>query len=316
MKRPFISVIVTAYNRKEFLLEALQSAVNQTLKRDKYEIICIKNFKDAKIDRYIKDNGIINILKNQATIGEYLYLATKKSHGEVLVFLDDDDIFDNRKLSRVYGLLKSSDIEYYHNNITKEKEFINTVKLEEKALKITADEYTKKYNILHSSAFCMSAIAIKKILMQKYLKEVVNLRGNQDCFSLSIALANNSNVLIDNNKLTFYRVHGNNISKQNDSNKAIESEINLNIPSLKFIRGIIVKSNSDSAMFFLDTVIFQAQTRLDMLKGDKKGLIRDTINFFKVYGFKLLRNKYFLRRLTLILVFFVYKDYAIKRFLN
>ena len=316
MENPFISVIITAYNRKEFILEALQSAVNQTLKRDKYEIICIKNFKDAKIDRYIKDKGIINVLKNHATIGEYLYIATKKSHGEIIVFLDDDDIFDNRKLSRVYGLLKSSDIEYYHNNITKEKEFINTVKLEEKALKITADEYTKKYNILHSSAFCMSAIAIKKILMQKYLKEVVNLKGNPDCFSLSISLANKANILIDNNKLTFYRVHGNNISKQNDSNKAIESEINLNIPSLKFIRGIIVKSNSDSAMFFLDTVIFQAQTRLDMLKGDKKGLIRDTINFFKVYGFKLLRNKYFLRRLTLILVFFVYKDYAIKRFLN
>ncbi len=60
MENPFISVIITAYNRKEFILEALQSAVNQTLKRDKYEIICIKNFKDAKIDRYIKDNGIIN----------------------------------------------------------------------------------------------------------------------------------------------------------------------------------------------------------------------------------------------------------------
>ena len=47
--KPTLSVIVTAYNRKEFLLEALQSAVNQTLKREEYEIICIKNFKDAKI---------------------------------------------------------------------------------------------------------------------------------------------------------------------------------------------------------------------------------------------------------------------------
>ena len=43
---PFISVIITAHNRKEFLLEAVNSALNQTLPKDEYEIIVVKNFQD------------------------------------------------------------------------------------------------------------------------------------------------------------------------------------------------------------------------------------------------------------------------------
>ena len=39
-----ISVIVTAYNRKEFLKEALESLNNQTLGKDKFEVILITNF--------------------------------------------------------------------------------------------------------------------------------------------------------------------------------------------------------------------------------------------------------------------------------
>jgi len=53
----YISVIITAYNRKEFLLDAFNSALNQTLSRDKHEIIVTKNFRDSKIDSYIKKNG-------------------------------------------------------------------------------------------------------------------------------------------------------------------------------------------------------------------------------------------------------------------
>lgn len=311
-----ISVVVTAYNRKDFLLDALNSAVNQTLSRDLYEIMCIKNFSEENIDSYISKNKIISIKTGNCNLGEYLKIAAEKANGQVIAFLDDDDVFDSRKLSRVYKLLKSNDIGYYHNDMTREEKDLNNGDIKKNVLKISPSGYNKNYNVLHSSAFCMSAIVIKRSLLEKYSKDITNLKSNPDCFSLSISLVNNVNILIDNNKLTFYRVHANNTSKQNDLTKAIESEISLNIPSLKFIREIIAKSNSNLALLFLDTVIFQAQTRLDMLKGDKSGLTKDTGKFFKEYGLKLLRNKPFLRRVMLILVFFVYKNYAIKRFLS
>ena len=39
--------------------------------------------------------------------------------------LDDDDVFDSRKLSRVYELMKSNDIGYYHNGMTREEKDLN-----------------------------------------------------------------------------------------------------------------------------------------------------------------------------------------------
>jgi glycosyltransferase involved in cell wall biosynthesis len=41
---PFISVIITAHNRREFLLDASNSALNQALLKDEYEITFVKNF--------------------------------------------------------------------------------------------------------------------------------------------------------------------------------------------------------------------------------------------------------------------------------
>ncbi|ACP54591.1 glycosyltransferase family 2 protein [Saccharolobus islandicus] len=58
---PYISVIITAYNRKQFLLDAIKSALNQTLNRTEYEILVAKNFKDDNIDNYLYKNGMKNI---------------------------------------------------------------------------------------------------------------------------------------------------------------------------------------------------------------------------------------------------------------
>ena len=62
MDDPFISVIILAYTRKDFLFDAIKSAINQTLNRNLYEIIVIKNFQDETIDDFIRDNGITSVL--------------------------------------------------------------------------------------------------------------------------------------------------------------------------------------------------------------------------------------------------------------
>ena len=112
----YISVIVTAYNRKEFLLEALKSTVNQTLDRKHYEIILIKNFRDDSIDKYTEENNIKNIIMD-GTVGEFLNAAIIKSQGNIISFLDDDDLFAKYKLEYVYNLFNNSDnLVYYHNN--------------------------------------------------------------------------------------------------------------------------------------------------------------------------------------------------------
>ncbi|AAT42890.1 glycosyltransferase [Picrophilus oshimae] len=105
MEDLFISVIITAYNRKEFLLDAVKSALNQTLSKEKYEIIVIKNYNDDNIDEFLNKNNIKNIIMD-GTIGEYLYKGINESKGDIISFLDDDDLFFNNKLEYVYNLFK------------------------------------------------------------------------------------------------------------------------------------------------------------------------------------------------------------------
>jgi len=90
---PFISVIIMAYNRKEFLLNAIKSALNQTLSKDKYEIIVVKNFNDEIIDKFIDENNIINIYSDEKATSRQIVDAMKIARGDVISFLDDDDEF-------------------------------------------------------------------------------------------------------------------------------------------------------------------------------------------------------------------------------
>ncbi|MFP3287412.1 MAG: glycosyltransferase [Acidilobus sp.] len=57
MNQPYISVIVTAYNRRRYLPFALRSLEAQTLPRDKFEVIVVKNFDDKESDSIISRNG-------------------------------------------------------------------------------------------------------------------------------------------------------------------------------------------------------------------------------------------------------------------
>jgi glycosyltransferase involved in cell wall biosynthesis len=41
MSDPLISVITVAYNRREFIIEAVKNVTNQTLPKDEYELIVV-----------------------------------------------------------------------------------------------------------------------------------------------------------------------------------------------------------------------------------------------------------------------------------
>jgi glycosyltransferase involved in cell wall biosynthesis len=114
--KPYISVVITAYNRKEFLLDAFDSALNQTLDRSKYEIIVSKNFIDEKIDGYIKKNGGRLVFFEKGGIGPRIADALKYVKGEVICFLDDDDLFTREKLEYVYNIFQKNKNIVYMNN--------------------------------------------------------------------------------------------------------------------------------------------------------------------------------------------------------
>ncbi len=113
---PFISVIITAHDRREFLLEAVNSALNQTLPKDEYEIIVVKNFEDERIDRFLEEHNVKNIVTKEEPLGAKIVKGVEESRGEVVSFLEDDDLWLPQKLEIVKQVFKDKDVMYYHNN--------------------------------------------------------------------------------------------------------------------------------------------------------------------------------------------------------
>ena len=107
---PKISVGVSAYNRKDYLRESLNSLLNQTI--DDYEIIVVD---DGSTDgtgemvqrefpsvRYIyKENGGDASAKNR---------AAEAAGGKYLVYLDSDDLFYPDSLERLLAPLEVSPV--------------------------------------------------------------------------------------------------------------------------------------------------------------------------------------------------------------
>ena len=304
--KPRLSVVVTAYNRKEFLLEALHSAVNQTLPRDSYEIICIKNFKDNKIDNYIKNQGIINVLKKQATLGEYLYIATKKSHGEIIVFLDDDDIFSKYKLERINYLFSKYQIGFYHNSSIKGEKFEDRFILHKDSFKIINPAKIKLKDI-RIATFNLSSIAVKKDTLYKHINELREIIASQDSFMLLISLIEKSNIFIDNSKYTFYRLHNKNVSYPKSIEKHLKFNRKLELPALIYQLNLAKAYNSKAAKLVLKNLVFMTTSTISIEENNKKELIKA----FTYIPFVM--DKKLFKRVLLSILFLLGSNYPYKK---
>lgn len=69
----FITVIIVAYDLKQFILEAIKSVLNQTLPKERYEVIVIKNYLDDNIYEFATKTRIKNIFsKKRACLVNYI----------------------------------------------------------------------------------------------------------------------------------------------------------------------------------------------------------------------------------------------------
>jgi glycosyltransferase involved in cell wall biosynthesis len=87
--KPLISVLITAYNRREYLGQAVESALNQTLPRTEYEVVVTKNF-DHECDREWASRGVKLVWFDGAAQGPQVADALPYCSGRYIAFLDDD----------------------------------------------------------------------------------------------------------------------------------------------------------------------------------------------------------------------------------
>ncbi len=95
---PRFSVIITAYNRRQFLPEAIRSALAQTVPPSEREILVVTNFEDTAADALVRENGLRSMRLDVPEPSPKLWAALAETKGELVALLDDDDVWEPDKL--------------------------------------------------------------------------------------------------------------------------------------------------------------------------------------------------------------------------
>lgn len=109
-EKPLISVVIPTYNRKFALLKAIDSVLKQTY--TKIEIIIVDNGSSdgtEEIVKKIKDNRIKYFFMKNLGANPARNLGIKKSQGNYIAFLDDDDEWIENKLEKQLERIKTNE---------------------------------------------------------------------------------------------------------------------------------------------------------------------------------------------------------------
>ena len=255
-----ITVIITAYDRKELIIRDIKSVLNQSISNNGYELIVVKNYNDKIIDGYIEKNGIKNIYSKDKSLGGKLAEAIKVSTGEIITFLEDDDAFALGKLEYVHSLFTNNkNLVYYHNSYTP----VNG--------KYSITEYANSL-----PDFNMSFIAIKKEIIN--VDEIFGITDSIDTFMYLSAVESGKFLIINRKKLTFYMVHS------SASNIFLRDFKDFNAARITYINNVIKTLDiflnffkSSKAKKYLDSQI--TYYRLLKFVYDKESIPENIINF-------------------------------------
>jgi glycosyltransferase involved in cell wall biosynthesis len=108
-----VSAIVMAHGRREFLHAAVDSARGQSGVPPSYEVIVTKDFADPYVDSL---PGVRVLDSTAMTTGDMIADAARAAHGDLLAFLDDDDVWEPGKVARVTSVFSSSPLLGYYGH--------------------------------------------------------------------------------------------------------------------------------------------------------------------------------------------------------
>jgi glycosyltransferase involved in cell wall biosynthesis len=231
---PFISVIVTAYRRRQYLYNALLSVKAQTLSKDKYEVVVVKDFEDPQVDGLIKEMGWRSVHSDEEYQGRMYLNGLKEADGDIIAFLDDDDTYAPNKLEYVYNVFSQNpDVGYLqHSYRLVDANYRDEPMLEKEAprnlvpsdeLKLTWDEVSKYrlYGYPDPILYIFrtyrlypdrnsTSIAVKRELLDRHRDLLNGLPYEIDNFLFASAIADRVPMFFSDAKLSTWTFHGGN----------------------------------------------------------------------------------------------------------
>ena len=202
---PYISVIIPVYNRTQYVGEAINSVLNQTLSKDKYEIIIVSN-----VDLPERE-GVRIIISNERWQGPKFAQGIEEAKGEIISLLDDDDLFLPNKLETIYKVFSENEKAGLVKNPVKwvneqGKEWLDPLPRE--PITITSKDLNSDKlgeAIRYKVWFNSSSLSFRKSIILNYLDYLREIKLVIDAF-IGFLFLFTSQVVIWNQPLSIYRV--------------------------------------------------------------------------------------------------------------
>lgn len=228
---PLVSIIINNYNYGRFLREAIESALNQTYPN--IEVIVVDDGSTDNSREIIAEYGdrIIPVLKENGGQASAFNAGFAVSRGEIVCFLDSDDVFMENKVEKVVDVFyREPDIGWvFHplQYITASGEFANIPIQIKQVGKWDVTKEAKKGKIklfLHAT----SGLCFKRKLLNKILPMPEEIRITADNYIKFASALLMPGVLMAE-PLAFQRLHGSNAYtfRKGRDKSALEGEIHI-----------------------------------------------------------------------------------------
>lgn len=253
------SVIIATYNGSEFIIEQLNSIINQSKKIDKIYIYddCSTDNTIDLIQFWIQKNHLYNVIiksnaKNKGYTQNFLD-ALNEVEGDYIFLCDQDDVWQQNKLEEYLRILEKSE----NSN---------------KPLLVTSGYSVcdEKLNVIRNCHISKKSEDIRKVNLQSFIKdcsypgmtfcvnrnliEIARNKANYKCikyhdYFLSILAIQHGDMIIIPESLVLYRQHGNNVLGVSGNNNKTRNHWKKNLEQKEAEISILEYCNVDSNLF-------------------------------------------------------------------
>lgn len=210
--KPTVSVIINTYNYGRFIEETIDSALAQDFPADQMEILVVDDGStDDTAERVKKHGGLVRYFyKENGDQCSAITFGAGHAKGDLLAFLDGDDLWFPNKLSRaVEEFAKDPWIVMVYNRLTYWDSRDNTVWVNEWPADVSGDVLADRRKLLAYNYPPTSALVFRRDAFQRLTNIPMHPAFSYDLF-LTAAVLFLGPIAYVPEPLTKYRVHGGN----------------------------------------------------------------------------------------------------------
>jgi len=257
---PFFSVVITTYDRAEFLEAALETLLTQSFKN--FEVIIVDNFSKDNTSEVVDKFSSLDIkffkFKNEGVISLSRNFALSKCMGQWIAFLDSDDLWTPNKLQKSYDAINVQLSVIYHGMaLLKNNVLVGKIKTRTLSKPVLENLLLKGNTIAFSSAVVRKS-SLEMIQGFNCSKSMINtadfnawlkLAKMEACFAY----------LPDT--LGIYRIHENNLSSDEYLSQAIAAVE-------EFIKclGLREQSRINSLLIYTQAMVYHSQEKYSLAR--------------------------------------------------